>query len=127
MKDLDRAIHQLIIDLQKTANMGEGAGLALAQMAGESRAGAALAKQSAWLDDVGLRPEQVASIAIDERRRTVNVTAITVDERRLQNIVGAIDTMTRASQNLIYAVLTMYQEERRAVNRQSKSARRRSA
>ena len=122
VKDLDRAIHQLIIDLQKTANMGEGAGLALAQMAGESRAGAAMTKQSAWLDDVGLRAEQVASIAIDERRRTVNVTAITVDERRLQNIVGAIDTMTRASQNLIYAVLTMYQEDRRAGDRKSKRA-----
>ncbi len=112
--DLDRAIHQLVVDLNKTADLGEGGALALAQMAGESRSGAAMTVQSAWLDNVGLRPEQVAALAIDAHRRTVNVTAITVDERRLQNIVNAIDTMTRASQNLIYAVLTMYQEDQRA-------------
>jgi hypothetical protein len=112
-RDLDRAVHQLLIDLRKTVDMGEAGALALAQMAGERRAGAAMTHQSAWLDNVGLRPDQVAAIALDERRHTVNVTAISVDERKLQNMVNAIDTMTRASQNLIYAVLTQYQEEER--------------
>ncbi|HZP55945.1 MAG TPA: hypothetical protein VFC53_00160 [Dehalococcoidia bacterium] len=113
-RDLDRAVHQLLADLRKTVDMGEAGALALAQMAGERRAGAAMTHQSAWLDNVGLRPDQVAAIALDERRHTVNVTAISVDERKLQNMVNAIDTMTRASQNLIYAVLTQYQEEERA-------------
>ena len=114
MKDLDRAIHQMLIDLQTTVKQGETAALALAQMTGESRNGAALTNQSVWLDSIGLRADQVAAIAIDERRRTVNVTAISVDEAKLQKVVNAIDAMTRAAQNMIYAVLTMHQEEERA-------------
>lgn len=114
LRDLRRAMVQMLGDLKRAGEMGEGHALALAQMAGESRAGAALTKQSAWLDNVGLRPDQVASIAIDERRRTVNVTAISVDEKRLQNVVSAIGAMTSAASNLIYAVLTMHQEEGRS-------------
>lgn len=111
--DLTKAVEEMLINLRRTANMGESAALALAQMAGESRSGGALTHQSAWLDSVGLRADQVAAIAIDERRRTVNVTAISVDEKRLANVVSAIDAMTRASQNMIYAALTMHQEEER--------------
>lgn len=114
VKDLDRAIHQMLIDLRTTVDQGETAALALAQMAGEERTGKALTNQSRWLDTVGLRPDQVATIAIDERRRTVSLTAISVDERKLQRTVGAIDAMTRAAQNMIYAVLTVHQEQERA-------------
>ncbi|MBF6599218.1 MAG: hypothetical protein IVW36_01760 [Dehalococcoidia bacterium] len=126
VKDLDRAIHQMLIDLRKTVDMGETAALALAQMAGERRTGAALTNQSAWLDITGLRADQVAAIALDERRRTVSVTAISVDEKRLQTVVGAIDAMTRAAQNMIYAVLSVYQEEARskALNTPSRARRR---
>jgi len=114
VKDLARALRQLTYDLRYTANQGESAALALAQMAGESRFGAALTNQSRWLDNVGLRPDQVAAIAIDGRRRTVNVTAISVDEKRLEQVLSHINAMTRASQDLIYGVLTMHQEEERA-------------
>jgi len=114
VKDLKKALVQMLGDLKRTGDMGESAALALAQMAGESRAGGALVKQSRWLDNIGLRPDQVAAIAIDERRRTVNVTAFSVDERRLQSMVSVIDAMTNAARNLIYGVLTMYQEEDRA-------------
>ncbi len=114
VKDLKKALVQMLGDLRRMGQMGESTALALAQMAGESRAGAALVKQSTWLDNVGLRPDQVAAIAIDERRRTVNVTAFSVDEKRLQNIVSVVDAMTNAARNLIYGVLTMYQEEDRA-------------
>ncbi len=114
VRDLRRALVQMLGDLKRTGDMGETAALALAQMAGESRGGAALVKQSTWLDNVGLRPDQVAAIAIDERRRTVNVTAFSVNEKRLQSIVGVIDAMSNAARNLIYGVLTMYQEEDRA-------------
>lgn len=129
-RDLRKALVQMLGDLKRTGDMGEPAALALAQMAGESRAGAALVKQSAWLDNVGLRPDQVAAIAIDERRRTVNVTAFSVDEKRLQNIVSVIDAMTNAARNLIYGVLTMYQEDdraRAAAPSQSSSAKARRA
>ncbi len=114
VKDLKKALVQMLGDLRRMGDMGESSALALAQMAGESRAGAALVKQSTWLDNIGLRPDQVAAIAIDERRRTVNVTAFSVDEKRLQNIVSVVDAMTNAARNLIYGVLTMYQEEDRS-------------
>ena len=123
VKDLDRAIHQMLIDLQTTVAQGETAALALAQMTGENRNGAALTNQSRWLDSVGLRPDQVAAIALDDRRRTVSVTAISVDEAKLQKVVNAIDAMTRASQNMIYAVLTMYQEEDRAKQIQQRTSK----
>ncbi len=114
VRDLKKALVQMLGDLKRTGDMGETAALALAQMAGERHAGPALVKQSAWLDNVGLRHDQVAAIAIDERRRTINVAAISVDEKRLQNIVGVIDAMTNAARSLIYGVLTMHQEAERA-------------
>jgi hypothetical protein len=112
-KDLARAIDQLLYDLGWTARQGESAALALAQMAGESRAGAALVHQSDWLDNVGLQPHQVASMALDARRRTVSVTAVSVDEKKLEGVVTSITAMTRAAQNLVYAVLSVYQEDDR--------------
>jgi hypothetical protein len=114
VKDLARALRQLTYDLRYTADQGETAALALAQMAGESRFGAALTNQSKWLDNVGLRPDQVAAIAIDGRRRTVSVTAISVDEKKLEQVLSHINAMTRASQDLIYGVLSMHQEDQRA-------------
>jgi hypothetical protein len=76
--------------------------------------GAALVSQSRWLDSVGLQAHQVASMAIDARRRTVNITAVPVDEKKLQTVVTQINAMTRAAENLVYAVLTVFQEEERA-------------
>lgn len=112
-KDYRRTVDQLVYDLQYTVQPGETAALALAQMAGESLAGGALVAQSQWLDGVGLQAHQVASMAIDSRRRTVNLTAISVDEKKLQHVVTQINAMTRAAENLVYAVLTVYQEEER--------------
>jgi hypothetical protein len=114
LKDLQRAMDQMLYDLSYTVNPGESAALALAQMAGESRIGPALANQSLWLDNVGLRKDQVASLALDPRRRTVNITAISVDEKKLENVISTINAMTRAAENLIYAVLSMYQEDERS-------------
>lgn len=113
MKDFKRVVMQLLYDLEYTVQPGESAALALAQMAAEGRAGAALVNQSAWLDSVGLKAHQVASMAIDAKRRTINITAIPVDEKRLQQVLTQINAMTRASENLVYAVLTVYQEEER--------------
>jgi hypothetical protein len=117
VRDLKRALEQMLYDLNFTARMGESAALALAQLAGERQAGAALVQQSAWLDNVGLRGDQVAAMAIDETRRTVNLTAISVDEKKLERVLTNINAMTRAGENLVYAVLTMYQEEGRARRR----------
>ncbi len=113
-RDLKRALVQMLGDLTRTGDMGEGVALALAQAAGEGRAGAALTKQSAWLDNVGMMPHQVASIAIDEQRRTINVTTISVDEKRLENVISVIGAMTHISSSLIYATLTAHQEEGRS-------------
>jgi hypothetical protein len=113
-RDLKRAMVQMLGDLSRTGEMGEGVALALAQASGEARSGAAIMKQSTWLDDVGLKPNQVAAIGIDEQRRTINITAISVDEKRLQNIVSVIGAMTNISSTLIYATLTVHQERERA-------------
>jgi hypothetical protein len=112
-RDLKRAMVQMLGDLSRTGEMGEGVALALAQASGEARSGAAITKQSAWLDDIGLKPNQVAAIGIDEQRRTINITAISVDEKRLQNIVSVIGAMTNISSTLVYATLTVHQESER--------------
>ena len=114
-RDLKRALVQMLGDLTRTGDMGEGVALALAQAAGGGRSGgAALTKQSAWLDNVGMMPHQVASIAIDEQRRTINVTTISVDEKRLENVISVIGALTNISSSLIYATLTAHQEQERA-------------
>lgn len=114
VRDLKLVMIQMLGDMKRIGDMGEGPMLALAQAAGEQRSGAALTKQSAWLDNVGLRPDQVAAIAIDEKRRTISVNAISVDEKRLVSVVSMIGAMTHVASTLIYAVQTMEQEERRA-------------
>jgi hypothetical protein len=113
VRDLSRAMQQMLGDFRRTAEMGEGVALALGQASGERRGGASIVRESAWLDGVGLRPDQVASISIDARRRTINLTAISVDEKRLQNIISAIGAMTNISSTLIYSTLTMLQEDDR--------------
>lgn len=113
-RDLKRAMVQMLGDMARTGEMGEGVALVLAQASNEARSGAAITKQSAWLDNVGLKPNQVAAIGIDEQRRTINITAISVDEKRLQNIVSVIGAMTNISSTLVYATLTVHQENDRA-------------
>ena len=113
VRDLRLAMTQMLGDMKRLGEMGESSMLALAQAAGERRSGAALTKQSAWLDNVGLKPNQVAAIAIDEKRRTITINAIAVDEKRLVTVVSAIGAMTHVASTLIYAVQTMEQEEER--------------
>lgn len=121
VSDLRKALDQMLYDLSYTGKIGETATLAIAQMAGERHVGAALVKQSAWLDSRGLRSDQVAAMAIDGERRTINVTAIAVDEKKLENVITNINAMTRAAQNMIYGVLTMHQEDERAARRRTRS------
>lgn len=109
-RDLRLNMTQMLGDVKRIGDMGEGVMLALGQATGERRGGAAIMKQSAWLDSVGLQPHQVASLSLDEQRRTVNVAAISVDEKRLQSIISAIGAMTHISSTLIYATLTVLQE-----------------
>jgi hypothetical protein len=113
VRHLRKSLVQMLGDFKRMGDMGEPAVMQLAQFIDGERGGAAIVKQSAWLDNVGLRPDQVAAIAIDDRRRTVNVTAISVDEKRLQSVISAIDAMTNAASNLIYGLLTMEQERER--------------
>ncbi len=118
-RDLACAMTQMLGDLTRTGEMGEGVALALAQASGEARGGAAITRQSTWLDSIGLKPNQVAAIGIDEQRRTINITTISVDEKRLQSIVSVIGAMANISSTLVYATLTAHQEG----ERQRRSAR----
>jgi hypothetical protein len=112
------ALQCALRDLRATAERGASA-LLLSELAGQPdgpsgvRAGPALAQQTSWLAGEAMRADQVASLVLDERRRTIAVRAVPVDEDRLAEVVDAIDCMTRASSNLIYAYLTVRDEEAR--------------
>jgi hypothetical protein len=110
-RDLRLQMVQMLGDVTRMAEMGEGAALAIAQAATEQRGGAALMKQTSWLGDIGLKPNQVATMSIDDRRRTINISAVSVDEKRLTTVVSAIGAMTHVASTLVYATLTKLQEE----------------
>jgi len=113
-RELSGALTALVRDLRATGERA-GSALLLSELAGQVRAGPALASKSAWLGRSveGLRADQVASLVLDERRRQLVVQAVSVDEDRLGEVVDAIDCMTRAASNLIYAYLTVQDEEER--------------
>jgi CxxC-x17-CxxC domain-containing protein len=111
-KEVVLALNVAVRDLRNTAQRNSSAYL-LAELAGQVRGGPALANQTSWLPQDGLRADQVASIVLDERRRRLVVQAVPVDEHRLAEVVDAIDTMTRAASNLIYAYLMVQDEEAR--------------
>jgi hypothetical protein len=106
-RSLTGAIEALLRDVRATCARAEGAALLSELAAG--RAGP-LVDRSSWLD---LRPDQIASLALDERRRRLVVQAVPVDEERLAQVVDAVDCMTRAASNLIYAYLTVQDEDAR--------------
>jgi hypothetical protein len=101
--ELTRAIVALVRDLRATATRSSSA-LLLGELTAKS--GPALAAQATWLGGT-MRPDQVASLVLDERRRQLVVQTVSVDEHRLGEVVDAIDCMTRAASNLIYAYLTV--------------------
>jgi len=111
-RELSLAVRALVRDLRSTAQRSASA-LLLAELAGSVRGGPALAQRTSWLPEDGLRPDQVASLVLDERRRQLVVQAVPLDEDRLAAVVDAVDTMARAASNLIYAYLTVQDEEAR--------------
>ena len=114
-RSLTDTLESLLRDLRTTGQRSASA-LLLGESAGgflDARTGLALAETSSWLGGGELRPDQVASLALNERRRQLVVQAMPVDEHRLGEVVDAIDCMTRASANLIYAYLTVQDEEAR--------------
>ncbi|HLF78130.1 MAG TPA: hypothetical protein VJB57_11650 [Dehalococcoidia bacterium] len=104
-RELEIAVHHLMLDLRKATDQGEGAAIALAQFAGHA-ANSVIANDTRWLDGGSdLTPDQVALLVIDSRRRAINVQGLTADENSMGQVVDAIDTVTRAASNLIYAYL----------------------
>jgi hypothetical protein len=114
-RELVVSLRALVRDLRTTArrNGSSAAGGLLSELAGAVRAGPALTEQSAYLNGVSMRADQVASLVLDERRRQLVLHAVPVDEDRLGEVVDSIDCMTRAASNLIYAYLTVQDEEAR--------------
>jgi hypothetical protein len=100
------AIYQLVQDLRKATDKGNGAALALAQFA-SSAGGSIVAEDAKWLNGAasGLTPDQVALLILDTRRRAIHVQGLTADESAMGQVVDAIDTATRAASNLIFAYL----------------------
>ena len=111
-KEVATALRTAVHDLRATAQRPGASGL-LGELAGQVRSGPALAGQTSWLPQDGLRPDQVASLVLDERKRQLVVRAVPVDEHRLAEVVDAIDCITSAASNLIYAYLTVQDEEER--------------
>jgi hypothetical protein len=116
-RDLGGALHALLRDLRATAQRSSSA-LLLSELAGNVRGGPALADKPSWLfadpgPGAAMRPDQVASLVLDERRRQLVAQAVPVDEQQLGEVVDAIDCMTGAASNLVYAYLTVQDEEAR--------------
>ena len=111
-RELSLALTSLVQDLRATGRRSASA-LLLSELAGQVRGGPALTGRSLPVDELALRPDQVASLVLDERNRTLALRAVAVDEDQLGAIVDAIDCMTRASSYLIYAFLTVQDEEAR--------------
>jgi hypothetical protein len=118
---LSLAIESLLRDLRTTAQRSSSA-LLLSELSGQMRGGPALTDRPSWLAEgdrsnlrqaAGWRPDQVASLVLDERRRQLVLRAIPVEEHQLGEVVDAIDCMTRASSNMIYAYLTIADEDAR--------------
>ncbi len=103
-RELTVALTSLLNDLRTTAQRSSSA-LLLGELSAQS--GPALAAQASWLGNGTMRPDQVASLVLNERRRQLVVHTVSVDEHRLGEVVDAIDCMTRAASNLIYAYLTV--------------------
>ena len=107
-RGLTDALESLLSDLRTTGQRSASA-LLLGELSGGSlgaRAGPALAATSSWLGGGELQPDQVASLALDERRRQPVVQAMPVAEHRPGEAVDAIACLARASANLIHASLT---------------------
>jgi len=111
-RDLAVALQSLVRDLRTTAQRGSSA-LHLSELAGSVHSGPSLTEQPSYLNGVAMRPDQVASLVLDERRRQLVLHAVPVDEHRLGEVVDAIDCMTRAASNLIFSYLTVQDEEER--------------
>ena len=118
-RTLSVAIESLLRDLRTTAQRSSSA-LLLSELSGQMRGGPALTDRPSWLAEgapsnlrqaAGWRPDQVASLVLDERRRQLVLRAVPVEEHQLGDVVDAIDCMTRASSNLIYAYLTICDED----------------
>jgi hypothetical protein len=107
---LSIAIDALLRDLRTTAERSSSA-LLLSELSGQIRGGPALTDRPSWLAEGAMRPDQVATLVLDERRRQLVLRAVPVDEHQLGEVVDAIDCMTRASSNMIYAFLTVCDED----------------
>ncbi len=107
---LSTAIDSLLRDLRTTAERSSSA-LLLSELSGQIRGGPALTDRPSWLAEGAMRPDQVATLVLDERRRQLVLRAVPVDEHQLGEVVDAIDCMTRASSNIIYAYLTIADED----------------
>jgi hypothetical protein len=105
-RELEIAVHHLMLDLRKATDQGDEAALALAQFAGQIDS-AIIASDAKWLDGLGsdVSPDQVAMLVFDQKRRALYVQGLTADEKQMGRVVDAIDTATRAASNLIYAYL----------------------
>ena len=109
-RTLSGAIDALLRDLRTTAERNSSA-LLLSELSGQVRGGPALTDRPSWLAEGAMRPDQVATLVLDERRRQLVLRAVPVDEHQLGEVVDAIDCMTRASSNMIYAFLTVADED----------------
>ncbi|HEY8172453.1 MAG TPA: hypothetical protein VIH21_05150 [Dehalococcoidia bacterium] len=112
-RSLSGALDALLRDLRTTAERNSSA-LLLSELSGQVRGGPALTDRPSWLAEGAMRPDQVATLVLDQQRRQFVLRAVPVDEHQLGEVVDAIDCMTRASSNMIYAFLTVADEDAQA-------------
>jgi hypothetical protein len=110
-RELKRALHDAIRDLERLADYQELGETALVRASEQMQAVFALTDRLPWREDGSLAPDKVAALAIDARYGGVSLSALSVDEVRLAVVVDGIDVMTRLSRNLIYAYLSINSPE----------------
>jgi hypothetical protein len=108
-KELEKALHYAVADLDKVAAFRDLGERALALAADHLNGMTALTDRTQWVaNGRAINPTQVASIALDPEHGRLDIAALRIDEERLEQVVDGVDIFTRLARNLIHAFLTLH-------------------
>jgi hypothetical protein len=110
-RELSRALHEAIRDLERLADYQEIGEAALARASEQMHGVFALTDRFPWPEDGELTADRVAALAFDAQRGRIALNSLAIDEARLAEVVDGIDVMTRLARNLIYAFLSINEPE----------------
>lgn len=107
-RELEKALSAAVTGFQQLTTYQELGERALSVAAAHLHGNTALTDRTQWLAGRSISPDQIASIALDDRGGRLDIAALKIDEERLESVANAIDICTRLSRNLIHAFLTVH-------------------